>query len=340
MVVTWPEQFARLPLNDPWVTSPIDESARQYDAVANRGWYRNLEPTLDDLQVLVSDGDIVVDYSAGTGIFAEQFFQRNPTRQVGLVLVDASPKFLRLALDKLGNDERIAIRWLRYLKDEQRLQSLEEILPIAFQSRGVDALCSTNAIHLYYGLSETLRSWMRLLKPGGVVLIQSGNIDNPHAPDGSWIIDQTVERLQPLAQELVRSDPTFAPLRNDCDDPARMKAYDELRRKYFLPVRPLEYYLDALREAGFDIEVVRDQTVEALVSDWTEFLSAYHEGVLGWAGGSKRIDGKPPSDELVALRVRLLGDSLAALFGQYPSFEACWTYITCRRPVGSNGRSN
>jgi len=340
MVVTWPEKFARLPLDDPWVASPIDESARQYDAVANRGWYRNLDPTLDDLQGLVGDGDIVVDYSAGTGIFAEQFFQRNPNRQVGLVLVDASPKFLRLALDKLGADERIAIRWLRYLKEEKRLQSLEEILPTTFQRRGVDALCSTNAIHLYYGLPDTLRSWMHLLRPGAVVLIQSGNIDNPNAPEGSWIIDQTVERLQPLARELVRTDPTFAPFRTDGDDPERMAAYDELRKKYFLPVRPLGYYLDALRDAGFAIEVVREQSVQALVSDWTDFLSAYHEGVLGWAGGSQRIDGAVPSDELVALRVRLLGASLAALFEHRPSFEACWTYITCRKPAGANGRHN
>jgi len=340
MVVTWPEQFARLPLEDPWVASPIDDSARQYDAVGNRGWYCNLEPTLNDLQGLVGDGAIVVDYSAGTGIFAERFFRRNPARQVGLVLVDASPKFLRLALDKLGADERVAIRWLRYLKKEKRLQSLDEILPRAFHLRGVDALCSTNAIHLYYGLADTLQSWLRLLKPGGVVLIQSGNIDNPNAPEGTWIIDQTVERLQPIAHALVRSEPVYAPFRSDCDDEDRMADYAALRKKYFLPVRPLDYYLDALTGAGFEIELVREQTVEALVSDWTEFLSAYHEGVLGWAGGSERVDGVAPSDELVALRVRLLGDSLAALFEQRPSFPACWTYITCRKPVGTNGRGN
>jgi len=45
-------------------------------------------------------------------------------------------------------------------------------------------------------------------------------------------------------------------------------------------------------------------------------------------------------DELVALRVRLLGASLAALFEHRPSFEACWTYITCRKPAGANGRHN
>lgn len=332
MVAIWPEQFVRLPLDDPWVASPIDESARQYDSVSNRGWYRNLDPTLDELQGILGDGDIVVDYSAGTGILAEQFLRRNPTREAGVMLVDASPKFLRLALEKLGADERIAIRWLRYLREQGRLQSLDEILSEVFLLRGVDALCSTNAIHLYYGLEDTLRSWMRLLKPGAAVLIQSGNIDNPNAAEGDWIIDQTVERLQPIAQRLVQSDPLYAPFQHRLDDSERMSSYDELRRKYFLPVRALGYYTSALRAAGFDIEAVRERSVEAMVSDWTEFLTAYHEGVLGWAGGSRRIEGTAPSEEMVALRIRLLGESLTELFDDQSIFRACWTYITCRKP--------
>ena len=328
----WPTGFARVPQGEPWVQSPIEELARKYDTVENHGWYHNLDPILDELQAIVKTGDIVIDYSAGTGILVEQFFKRMPSLQAGFVLVDASPKFLRLALEKLGSDERTAFRLIRFLKSEKRLQLLDEVLPESLRTRGVDALCSTNAIHLYYDLPATLASWVRLLKSGACALVQSGNIDNPNAPEDSWIIDDTVERLQPVARALVRDHDTFEEFRPDLTDDDRMARFDALRRKYFLPVRPLSHYVDALRTAGFEVVEVYERVVDALVTDWTEFLAAYHDGVLGWAGGSKRIDGRTPTEKTVTLRRKLLGQALSALFDEQPSFQACWTYIRCRKP--------
>lgn len=326
----WPKGFVRIPRDEPWARGPIEELARKYDAVQSHSWYRNLDPIMDDLQAAIGDDDIVIDYSAGTGILVEQLLKRKPRLNAGYLLVDASPKFLRLALDKLGADERTAFRWMRYLKDEKRLQSLDEVLPAALRERGIDALCSTNAIHLYSGLDDTLKSWARVLKPGGVAFIQSGNIANPNAPKGSWIIDATVERIQPIARTLVRDDAKYAEFRPGLDDDERVAAYDRLRAKYFLPVRPLSHYLAALRGAAFEIAKVYEKEVDALVSDWAQFLGAYHEGVLGWAGGTQRIEGKAPSEEAVKLRQQLLRESLDALFEGRPSFTTCWTYIACR----------
>ena len=326
----WPEGFVRIPSEDLWVQSPIEELARKYDAVQGHSWYRNLEPILDDLHSLIREGDIIVDYSGGTGILVGKLLGRHPGLRAGFVLVDASPKFLRLALDKLGADERIAFRWLRYLKDEKRLQSLDEVLPQPLCQHGVDVLCSTNAIHLYENLSATLGAWARVLKPGATVLVQSGNMANPNAPEGSWIIDTTVERLQPIAHDLVRDDAKYARFRSNLEDAERTAAYDQLRKKYFLPVRPLSHYLDALRGAGFEIVEVFERLVEAQVSDWVDFLNTYHEGVLGWAGGSKRIDGVEPSEEAVTQRQQLLRESLTKLFEGQSSFSACWTYVKCR----------
>ena len=172
-----------------------------------------------------------------------------------------------------------------------------------------------------------------MLKPGANVCIQSGNIENPNAPENSWIIDTTVERLQPLALRLVRGDARYARFREHIEDAERMKAYDQLRRKYFLPVRPLACYLDALRTASFEIVEVYERVGDALVTEWGDFLGAYHEGVLGWAGGSKRIDDRSPSAETVACRKRLLHDALGALLHDQPSFPVCWTHIRCRKPL-------
>lgn len=327
----WPDGFIRIPQDESWVQSPIDELANKYDAVHSHGWYRNLDPILDKLQSIVNDGHIIIDYSAGTGILTGQFLKRLPNLRAGCVLVDSSPKFLRLALEHLGADDRTAFRQIHYLKDKKRLQLLDEVLPAELVHRRADVLCSTNAIHLYYDLPDTLNSWARVMKPGGTALIQSGNIDNPDAPSGSVIIDTTVEQLQPIAKDLVRSQSKYAVFQTNLDDDDRMAKYDQLRHSYFLPVRPLSFYLDALRASSFEVVDSFARPVQALVTEWSDFLGTYHEGVIGWAGGSKRIDGNAPTEEILTLRKQLLHDSLVALFHDEPSFQASWTYITCKR---------
>lgn len=327
----WPMDFARIPQDEPWVGRPIEELARRYDNVEEHGWYRNLDPILDDLQDVVQEGDLVIDYSAGTGILVGQFLKRMPDLQAAYLLVDASPKFLRLALEKVGADERTAFRWIQYLKDEKRIQSLQEVLPEAICLGGVDALCSTNAIHLYGELEGTLRSWAQVLRPGAVALIQSGNIANPNAPQDAWIIDDTINAMQSVARDLVREDEKYVSFLPRLEDAERTAAYDALRKKYFLPVRPLSFYLDSFRGVGFEIVNVYERPIAAKVSDWAEFLAAYHEGVLGWAGGCKRVEGADPSQACIALRQQLLGESLARLFEGRSSFETCWTYIKCRK---------
>ena len=91
-------------------------------------------------------------------------------------------------------------------------------------------------------------------------------------------------------------------------------------------MRPLAHYLGALEAAGFRIERVEHRTIAAETAEWTAFLSAYHEGVLGWVGGAERIEGVPPSEAAVADRLRLLRESVDHVFAG-GSFDAVWTYI-------------
>lgn len=332
MTYSWPRDFSPLP-EDPWLDARVETLARKYDTVEAHGWYSNLDPTLDEMATLLSPGDLVIDYSGGTGILIDRYLARPGTAEdLGFILVDASPKFLRLAYEKLGRDGAIAYRWIRYLRDEKRLQRLDEVLSDGLLQRGADLITSTNAIHLYYGLDETLRSWHRSLRPGGKVLVQSGNIRGASAPPDTWIIDETVGRIQSLAKTLVELDPRYAVFRPALEDAPRLAEHDALRSKYFLPVRPLDYYLQHLTQAGLRVDAVAHRVIEAEVADWFEFLSAYHEGVLGWAGGNEKIDGQDPEPEVVALRLQLIRESLERLFDQRPTFRACWTYLTCTRP--------
>ena len=62
------------------------------------------------------------------------------------------------------------------------------------------------------------------------------------------------------------------------------------------------------------------------MSEWFEFLSAYHDAVLGWVGGPE------PTPGALRDRVHLIRHAMETLFGGRPSFDARWTYITARKP--------
>jgi SAM-dependent methyltransferase len=324
----WPPGFVRIPDED-WTRQPVDSFGLAYDTVENHGWYKNLDPTVAELAEQLGDGDLLVDYSGGTGILVDRLKLRVFDRQVGMLIVDSSAKFLRVALEKFRDDPRVGVRLLRYLKDRKRLELVDEVLGPAMVGRGVDAIASTNAIHLYYDLPETLASWVRSLRPGGSVFINSGNIRNPRARPNEWILDETVWVINEVAQGLVRTDPRYATYRDALDDPRRLEAHHAHRDKVFLAPRPLQYYLDSLEAAGLQVERVREETIEASVDDWFELMSAYHEAVLGWIGGTEKVDGRPPSPEAVEDRLALIRHSMDILFGGRKDFRACWTYLTC-----------
>jgi SAM-dependent methyltransferase len=326
----WPPGFARVP-DEEWARAPTEALALKYDTVQDHGWYRNLDRTVEQLAADLRPGDVLLDYSGGTGILAGRLLEEVAERRFGILIVDSSPKFLRVALEKLGGHERVAFRHIRYLRDEQRLQLVQEVAGPELVERGVDAVVSTNAVHLYFDLEDTLRSWHALLRPGRRAFVQSGNIGVPDRPGDAWIIDETVEAIHAAAVELVRSDDAWAAYRSGLDDRARTASYDELRRKFFLPVRPLAFYVEALESAGFGVEDVEHRIVDAHVDQWYEFLATYHEGVLGWVGGSERIERRAPSTEAVDDRLRLLRVAMDEVFGGRPGFKAAWTYLVARR---------
>jgi hypothetical protein len=327
----WPEGFNRIPDAD-WTRIPIDTLARKYDSVEHHGWYKNLEPTLDDLASALRSGDLICDYSGGTGILADWLFRRCPDLDVGVLIADSSPKFLRLALEKLRDNPRVAFRQIEFLKSENRLRLLDEVIDPPLRARKLDGLVSTNAVHLYYDLPDTVSSWMKTLRSGAPVFVQSGNIQNPAADENAWIIDDTVEALQGVAMKIVQSDARFTHYREVLTDSARMAKYRDIRQKYFLPVRPLDYYVHVFQRAGLKVVETRAHTIQARVLDWFEFLAAYHDGVLGWVGGLEKVENRPPRPDAVRDRLTLIKDSINQLFDGKDTFQASWTYIHCQMP--------
>ena len=326
----WPSGFAPVP-NEAWVDQPVEELAQKYNSVEEHGWYDNLNPIVDRLAGTVAEGERFVDYSGGTGILISRLFERVGEKRIGALVADSSPKFLRLAYERFKNDGRVAYRRLHYLKNEKRLQKLDEVVGAAVLRRGFDALVSTNAIHLYFALDETLNSWRNSLRKRGRVYIQSGNIVNPNAPGHCWIIDNTVEEIDALAKIIVQEDPEFADARRFLKSQDYLDAHKTLQGKYFLKPRPVSTYTDALERAGLYVTSTSFKSFKAQVSNWHRFLAVYHEGVAGWVGGAAKITGEEAEPHWVEMRKALIGASLNRLFEGRDTFDTVWTYIDAVR---------
>jgi hypothetical protein len=108
----------------------------------------------------------------------------------------------------------------------------------------------------------------------------------------------------------------------------RLKAHHAHRDRVFMHPRPLEHYTAALERNGLTVTDVSQTTIVANVTEWFELMTAYHEAVLGWVGGTKRVEGAEPSEEAVRDRMRIMRHAIDTIFGRRESFNACWTYIT------------
>jgi SAM-dependent methyltransferase len=317
--------------DEQWTKADVHEAGVAYDNVDAHGWYSNLNRLVDSLAAHLRDGDLLMDYSGGTGILLDRLRLRIFDRQVGVLIVDAGAKFLRVAHDKYGDDPLVALRLLRFLRDERRLQTLDEVVEPQLLQRGVDAIAVANAIHLYPDLAEVAGVWHRALRPGGKVFVCTGNLRNPAAAPGEWILDETVWVINDIAEGLVRSDPRYARYRPVLDDSARMAAHAKTRDRVFLKPRTLEEYTTTLDAAGLTVTDVGQETIVADVKEWFEFLTAYHDAVLGWVGGTKKLDGAEPAPEAVADRLAIMRSAMDTIFGGRRTFNACWTYLTCTK---------
>ena len=191
--------WERIPDED-WTTEPVDAFGASYDNVAQHSWYRNLDPTVEELAHLLADGEILVDYSGGTGILVDRLKLRLFGTQAGAVIVDSSPKFLRAALEKFGDDPRVGLRLLRYLKEEKRLQ----------RPRRGPRRRAPRARRRRDRLDQRRPPVPRPRRHGGVVAARpapgrarAGQLrqhPQPAGPASEWILDETVWVVGDLAE--------------------------------------------------------------------------------------------------------------------------------------------
>ena len=322
----WPPGFERIP-GESWTEAPLDPLGQRYASMAQHRWYANLDLTVEQLARALRPGQLLVDYSGGTGILASRVLPRLPG--VNILIVDASPRFLRVALEQLGQEPRVAFRLLQPVPEQHRLQRLDEVVGPALAGGGVDAIVSTNAVHLYPDLVDTFRAWSKVLRRGGQVFVQSGDIRNPEGRPGEWLISEVVERVRQVAREIASEDPRYEAYRPVLGDAERMARYDALWRRVFLPIRPLAAYQGALAEAGFSLRGTATRTIPVGVLEWFEATSVYPD-LLAWVGGSPRVDGRQPGAVEMKDRLDLLRQAFLGLFAGQEVYPSTWSYITAQ----------
>lgn len=303
--------------------SPITEFALGYDEVKHHSWYDNLDYIIQLASQKFTDDDLIMDYSCGTGIVGERINEKGLNPKI--LMLDASLKYLRLAYEKFYNNENYFFRLLNFKK------GLESSLVENF-SKKLNGIICTNAVHLYPNVEETFLNWYNLLEENGTLIINSGNILNKKMQsDESILIDETVNDIFRLSYQIVESNSKYYKYSPKVNDSYWNKKYVELKDKYFLPIKDIEYYTNKLTEIGFVIDEVKVIDIQANVDEWYDFLKVYDDGILGWIGGVEKVTGDIPTLEDIQNRLDIMKEALDIIFNGEKSFKASWNYIICKK---------
>ena len=244
-----------------------------------------------------TDGDILVDYSGGTGILLDRLKLRMFDTAAGAVIVDSSPKFLRVALEKFRDDPRgRAAAAALPARTRSASQRLDEVLgararrarrrrhrvdqrraPVPRPGRHRRVVAAGPAPR--WPRADQLRQHPQPARPAQRVDPRRDRVGGRRPRRGPRAHRPGVRRLPRRCSTTPSGWRPTPPTATACSSsPGRWS-----------------YYLETLELAGLKVESVREASIEARVDDWYELLRTYHDAVLGWVGGTEKIDGAAPS---------------------------------------------
>ena len=278
-------------------TSPIDAFGAAYDSVDHHGWYRNLDPTVEELSHLLADGDVLIDYSGGTGILArpaEAADVRHPgrrrhRRQLAEVPAGRAREVPRRSegrpaaaalpegreappAARRGARARAARAGRRRDRVDQRHPPLPR--PGRHGQRRGCGCCGPAAT------SSSTRATSATRGPAAASGSSTRRCGWSASSPRVWCAPtRRTPPTAPISTTRSACAPT-PPTATACScSPGRSTSTS--RRS---------------SSAGLKVESVREASIEAGVQDWYELLVAYHDAVLGWVGrhGEGRRRQAPP----------------------------------------------
>lgn len=308
---------------------PTSKGATAYhDAIINSSWHiENIDELVKIVHKKIKDGDIVVDFGAGTGgsaVYLLKLLKAN----FKLWLVDNSASWLGKAYEIFNTNPNVSCFLLELFKD--KYAALVETIG----KEKADHVLSANTFHLIPNLEETFRGIHRALKSHGTFTFQSGNIIRNNRKKGVLMIDDTVNRVHDIALELIRTNRKFAKYRKGLEKRIKI-AYPQ--RKFVFPnAKPIEYYLKTLKSAGFRNEKVSHKLIRVKYKDWLDFLTVkrLQAGILPEVGDKEpSLKEKQDRNELITMASLSLFKELETqnTFADNRSFIAEWIYVKAEK---------
>ena len=277
-------------------------------------------------------GHVLIDYSGGTGILLDRLQLRIFDRQVGVVIVDSSPKFLRVARRQVPRrrarrlpppplPEGRAAAPVRRRGPRQRVRGaarrrahLDERDPPVRRPRRDAARLGARA-SAGRARPDQLR---QPPQPARTRERVDHRRDRVRRPRGSG---RAGSHGSPLRGVPFRARESRAPAARTSTGAT---ACSSRRVRSTTTSTPCAL-------PGSPSTTSRSGRSRRESRTGSSSSSAYADAVLGWVGGSAKVDGTPASEEAAADRLALLRRALDVIFGGRPSFRCCWTYIGARR---------
>ena len=305
---------------------PTSKGANSYhDAVFNSSWHiENIDEIIKIVCKKIKDGDIVVDFGAGTGASA-LYLLKNLNMGFRLWLVDNSASWLGKAYEILNANQNVEFFLLD--KIEERYATLAETIG----KNAANHVISANTFHLIPNLEETFNGINEALKLNGTFTFQSGNIIRRDRQEGILMIDDTIKRVHDIALEIVRTNKKFVKYKNDLDK--RIEIENNQRKFVFPEPRPVEDYLKVLKSTGFNYENPRCRLIRIKYKDWLDFLRVkrLQAGILPEIGGKEPLpEEEQDRDEIITIASNQLFKELETQnqMADDKSFTAEWVYVT------------
>lgn len=265
----------------PWIPNkPVSEGATAYhDAVVDAEYYvEALQEYVKLAKDQITEGDVVVEFGAGTGVSAIQLLKHVKVN-FKLWLVDNSAAWLGKAHSVFENKPNVQCYLLKKIQD--RYATLAETI-----GEGVaDKVLSANTVHLIPDIGNVFKGIENSLKPEGIFAFMSGNIDSEKRDEGVLLVDDTVGMVHDVALDIVREDERFSSYREDLDK--QIEKYKPQRSFVFPEPRSLEFYVTKLKEAGLKLVSSHCKELKFRYDEWLAFLRVkrLQAGILPEIGG-------------------------------------------------------
>lgn len=299
-----------------------------HDAVVNTSWHKkNIDGLIKIVQEKIKNGDIVIDFGAGTGA-STLYLIKKIKKNYTLWLVDNSASWLGKAFEILNSYKNVTFSLLE--KKNEKYATLQETIGL----ETADHIVSANTFHLIPNLGYTFKGIYKALKKGGTFTLQSGSIIRNNREIGILIIDNTISMVHDIALEIIRKNDTFAKYREGLNSRIQQ---EKAQRKFMFPdSRPVQHYLSMLKRAGFKNPKVSYRRISVRYKDWLAFLlvKRLQAGILPEIGGKEATpEEERDRNQIIKMATLQLFDILKKEnpLANNSSFTAEWIYITVEK---------